>query len=88
VSMRTPPATGPLVRLARTRPAAAFLAALALVLAGLLVPGTTGAVILLALVAALATLAVRTWPVTVARTRLVRAVVLAGLLAVALAKLA
>jgi hypothetical protein len=64
----------------------AFLGALALVLVALFVPGALGAVLLLAVVAALASLMTRTWPVAPPQTRALRLLVLLILLGVALFK--
>jgi hypothetical protein len=79
--------TDPLARLARLNVTTVFLAALALVLAGLFAPGIIGGALLLVLFAALATLLVRTWPVQPPPVRALRVSVLALLLAVALVKI-
>lgn len=76
-----------LARLARTNPTGVFLAALALVLVGLLTPGVVGGVLLLALAAALVALLRLTWAVQTPTTRLIRLIMLTVLVAVALAKL-
>jgi hypothetical protein len=75
-----------LARLARINPTAAFLAALALMLAGFFLPGIVGAALLLVLGAALAALAYTTWPVQSPSTRAARIVLLVLLLAVIIAK--
>lgn len=74
-------------RLARVNPTGAFLAALALVLVGLLAPGVWGGVLLLLLAAGLVALLRLTWPVQTPRTRLIRLLMLTLLVAVALTKL-
>ncbi|MFB9235947.1 DUF6703 family protein [Plantactinospora siamensis] len=76
-----------LARLARVNPTSVFLAALALVLAGLFAPGAVGGVLLLALAVGLGALLVTTWPVQPPNTRLLRLALLTGLLAVALIKI-
>jgi hypothetical protein len=76
-----------LARLARVNPTTVFLAALVLVLAGLFAPGAVGGVLLLALAVGLAALLVTTWPVQPPGTRMLRLVLLTGLLAVALIKI-
>ena len=73
-------------RLARVRPVTAFLLALAVMLAGLFLPGVIGAALLLVLGAALAALTVTTWPVQRPATRRVRVVLLVLLLAAVVAK--
>jgi hypothetical protein len=75
-----------LARLARINPTAAFLAALALMLAGFFLPGIVGAALLLVLGAAVAALTYTTWPVQSPSTRAVRIVLLVLLLAVIVAK--
>ena len=73
-------------RLARVSPTKAFLAALALMLAGLFLPGIVGAALLFLLGAGLATLTVTTWPVQPPSTRALRVVMLVLLLAAVIAK--
>ena len=73
-----------LARVDRTK---AFLAALALGLAGLFLPVPYGPVLLLVIVVALAALMRSTWPVTPTAQRLARIVILGGLAAVALIRL-
>jgi hypothetical protein len=73
-------------RLARVNRTQAFLATLALVLVGLLVPGWFGALVLFALVGALSALVVRTAPGAAPGTVVLRLVVLAGLTVIALSK--
>jgi hypothetical protein len=75
-----------LVRLTRINPTAAFVAALVLVLAGLLLPGIVGAALLFLLGAALAALTFTTWPVQSPSTRAVRTLLLALLLAAVVSK--
>jgi hypothetical protein len=74
-------------RLARVNPTSAFLVALVVILAGLFLPGTIGALVLLVLAAGLATLLARTWPVQSPPTRAIRLVMLSLLVAVALFKI-
>ena len=81
----TPP-DKPLHRLARVNPTTAFIAALAVMLAGLFLPGIIGAALLLLLGAGLAMLTVTTWPVQTPATRAVRVLLLALLLAAVIAK--
>lgn len=73
-------------RLARVNPTTAFVVALAVMLAGLFLPGIIGGALLLLLAAALAALTLTTWPVQVPATRVVRVVLLALLFAAAVAK--
>jgi len=73
-----------LLRMDRTK---VFLGALAVALLGLFVPGAYGAVLLFAVVAALAALLSLTWHATTPGLRLFRLLVIAGLAAVATAKL-
>ena len=75
-----------LARLARINPTTAFVAALAVLLAGFFLPGIVGATLLFLLGAALAALTFTTWPVQTPSTRAVRVVLLAGLLAAIVAK--
>ena len=75
-----------LARLARINPTAAFVAALAVMLAGFFLPGIVGAGLLLVLGAALAALTYTTWPVQSPSTRAVRIVLLLLLLAVIIVK--
>jgi hypothetical protein len=74
-----------LARLSRLNRTMVFLAVLALVLAGLLLPGRFGGVMLLLVTAGLAALMAVTWQVTPPRMRAVRVLILAilGILAVA-----
>lgn len=80
------PSENLLRRLARVKPTTAFLVALALMLAGLFLPGIVGAALLLALGAGLATLTYSTWPVQPPSTRALRVLMLALLLAAVVAK--
>lgn len=73
-------------RLARVNPTTAFVAALAVMLAGLFLPGVIGAALLFLLGAALAALTFTTWPVQKPATRTVRVILLALLFAAAVAK--
>jgi hypothetical protein len=73
-------------RLARTNPTLAFLAALAVMVAGLFLPGIVGAALLLVLAAGLVALTYTTWPVQTATTRTVRVIMLGLLLAAVIAK--
>jgi hypothetical protein len=73
-------------RLARVNRTQAFLGALALMVLGLLAPGWFGAAVLFALVIAMLLILVRTAAVTRPGTLLVRLVILAGLAAIAIAK--
>ena len=82
------PSDNLLRRLARVSPTTAFLAALALLLAGFFLPGIVGAAVLFVLCAALAALTFTTWPVQTPSTRLVRVLLLVLLLAVVVAKAA
>ena len=74
-------------RLARVNPTRAFLAALALVLAGLFLPGIIGGVLLLALAVGMITLIRMTWSIQAPQTRLVRLVLLTALIGVAIFKI-
>jgi uncharacterized protein DUF6703 len=73
-----------LARVDRTK---AFLAALALGLAGLFLPVPYGPLLLLAVVVAMAVLLRTTWPVTPPAQRGARILILAGLAAIALIRL-
>jgi Family of unknown function (DUF6703) len=75
-----------LARLARINPMTAFVAALAVLLAGFFLPGIVGAAVLSLLGAALAALTFTTWPVQTASTRAVRIGLLVLLLAAIIAK--
>ena len=81
------PSDNLLRRLARVSPTAAFVVALAVMLAGLFLPGIVGALLLFALGAGLAALTFTTWPVQTRSTRAVRVVLLTLLFAVVVAKL-
>jgi hypothetical protein len=80
------PSENLLRRLARVNPTAAFLAALALMLAGLFLPGIVGAALLFVLGAGLAALTFTTWPVQPPSTRALRVLMLVLLLAAVIAK--
>ncbi|MEU4244631.1 DUF6703 family protein [Actinoplanes sp. NPDC026619] len=73
-------------RMARVNPTRAFIVALALMLAGLFLPGIVGAALLFLLAAGLAALTITTWPVQKPSTRTLRIVMLALLLAAVIAK--
>jgi hypothetical protein len=81
----TPP-DKPLRRLARVNPTTAFIATLAVMLAGLFLPGIIGAALLFLLGAGLAALTFATWPVQTPTTRAVRVLLLLLLLAAVVAK--
>ncbi|MGX6608261.1 hypothetical protein ACWKSP_40005 [Micromonosporaceae bacterium Da 78-11] len=80
------PSDNLLRRLARVNPTTAFLIALAVMVAGLLLPGIIGAALLFLLGAAMLALTVTTWPVQVPTTRAIRAVLLVLLFAAVVAK--
>ena len=82
------PSDNLLRRLARVSPTTAFVVALALLLAGLFLPGIVGAAVLFVLCAALAALTFTTWPVQTPSTRVIRVALLILLLAVVVAKAA
>jgi hypothetical protein len=84
---RDTPPTGLLPRLARVNRTVAFLVTVAVVLLGLFLPGILGGAVLFALAAGLAALLARTWPVQAPATRVLRVVVLAVLVVVALSKI-
>jgi hypothetical protein len=73
-------------RLARTNPTMAFIVALAVMVAGLLLPGIVGAALLLVLAIGLAGLTFTTWPVQTPSTRTVRMIMLGLLFAAVIAK--
>jgi hypothetical protein len=81
------PLLGRLNQLGRRKPTGVFLGALALVLAGLLLPGPVGGLLLLVLAGALGALLTVTWAHHDARTRLLRVIVLTLLVVLAVAKL-
>lgn len=80
------PSDNLLRRLARVSPTAAFVGALALLLAGLFLPGIIGAAVLFVLGVGLAVLTFTTWPVQKPATRVVRVVLLVLLFATVIAK--
>jgi hypothetical protein len=80
------PSQNLLRRLARVNPTTAFILALALMLAGLFLPGIVGAALLFLLAAGLAALTFTTWPVQPPPTRVLRVVMLVLLLAGVVAK--
>lgn len=73
-------------RLARVNPTAAFTGTLALLLAGLFLPGIVGALLLGLLAAGLIGLTATTWPVQTPATRVVRVVLLTLLVVAAVSK--
>ncbi len=73
-------------RLARVNPTTAFIGALALMLAGLFLPGIVGAALLFVLAGALAALTFTTWPVQRPATRAIRTLLLVLLLTLVVAK--
>ncbi len=73
-------------RLARVNPTTAFIVALAVMLAGLFLPGIIGAALLFVLALGLAALTFTTWPVQSPSTRAIRLILLTLLLAMVLAK--
>ncbi|MEV6346567.1 DUF6703 family protein [Actinoplanes sp. NPDC051851] len=73
-------------RLARVSPTTAFAIALALLLAGLFLPGVVGALLLAVLAVALGTLTFTTWPVQSPITRTVRLVLLSLLIVAVVSK--
>jgi hypothetical protein len=77
-----------LTRLSRLNLTSVFLGCAVVVLAGLLLPGVLGGVLLLLVAAALVTLLSLTWPHTPPRMLLVRGVILTGLVALAVLKFA
>ena len=77
-----------LARLSRVNLTSVFLAATAVVLAGLLLPGAVGGVLLLLVAGALVALLSLTWPHTPPKLLVVRAVILTGLVTFAVLKLA
>jgi hypothetical protein len=82
----TPPPDNLLRRLASVNPTTAFILALAVLLAGLFLPGIIGAALLFLLGAALVALTFTTWPVQSPGVRAVRITMLVLLFAAALAK--
>ena len=84
--MTPSPSENLLRRLAGVNPTTAFIAALAVFLGGLFLPGIVGAALLFVLAAALAALTFTTWPVQSPALRLVRLVLLGLLVAAAVAK--
>jgi prepilin signal peptidase PulO-like enzyme (type II secretory pathway) len=73
-------------RLVRVNPTIAFIAALAVLLGGLFLPGIVGAALLFALGAAAIALTATTWRVQSTPTRAIRLLLLALLFAAAAAK--
>ena len=80
------PSQNLLRRLARVNPTTAFILALALMLAGLFLPGIVGAALLFLLAAGLAALTFTTWPVQAPPTRVFRIVLLTLLVGAAVGK--
>ncbi|MEU4564858.1 DUF6703 family protein [Actinoplanes sp. NPDC023936] len=73
-------------RLARVNPTVAFAVGLAVLLAGLFLPGIVGALLLAVLAAGLGALTFTTWPVQSPITRAVRVVLLTLLVVAAVSK--
>lgn len=84
--MNPPPSASLLRRLSSVNPTTAFVAALAVFLAGLFLPGIVGSALLVALGAALVALTFTTWPVQTTPVRVIRVLMLILLFGVALAK--
>jgi hypothetical protein len=83
----TPPQSDNLLRrLAKVNPTTAFVLALAVLLAGLFLPGIIGAALLFLLGAALVALTFTTWPVQSPSVRAVRVTMLVLLFATVVAK--
>jgi hypothetical protein len=80
------PSDNLLRRLARVSPTTAFIVALAVLMAGIFLPGIVGAALLFLLWLGLASLTFTTWPVQTPSTRALRIVMLVLLLAAAVAK--
>jgi hypothetical protein len=80
------PSDNLLRKLARVNPTTALLVALAIVLAGIFLPGIVGAALLFVLAAGLTALTFTTWPVQSPPTRAVRVVLLLLLVVVAVSK--
>ena len=81
------PSENLLRRLTRINPTTAFFAALAIMLAGLFLPGIVGAALLFVLFGGLAALTFTTWPVQTTSSRSARAILLALLFAGVVLKL-
>jgi len=81
-----PPSDNLLRRLARVSPTTAFLITLAMLLAGLFLPGIIGGAVLFVLGVGLAGLTFTTWPVQKPGTRAIRVILLVLLFAAAVAK--
>jgi hypothetical protein len=81
------PSHSVLRRLARINPTVAFIGALAVMLAGLFLPGIVGAAFLVLLLAGLAALTATTWPVQTRSSRIARVVLLGLLVAGIVAKI-
>lgn len=84
--MTPPPSENLLRRLAGVNPTTAFIVALAVLLAGLFLPGIIGAALLFLLGAALVALTFTTWPVQTSAVRAVRVIMLVLLFAAVVAK--
>jgi hypothetical protein len=76
-----------LARLSQLNPTTVFLATLALVIVGLLLPRLFGGIALLAMAAGLAALLATTWAYGTPRTRIARVVILALLVVLAISRL-
>ena len=83
----TPPDSPGLIRLGRLSLPAVLLATLVYVLLALFLPGIVGGALLLVLAVALGALTARTWPVQPPRTRVIRVLILALVVAIAVAKI-
>jgi len=81
-----PPTDNLLRRLSKVNPTVAFLVALAVLLAGLFLPGIIGAALLFLLGAGLVALTFTTWPVQSVPVRAVRVTMLVLLFAAVVAK--
>jgi len=81
------PSENLLRRLTRINPMTAFFVALAIMLAGLFLPGIVGAALLFVLFGGLAALTFTTWPVQTGSSRSARVILLALLLAGVFVKL-
>jgi thiol:disulfide interchange protein len=80
------PSDNLLRKLARVNPTTALLVALAIVLAGIFLPGIVGAALLFLLAVGLVALTFTTWPVQSPPTRAIRLLLLVLLVVAALAK--
>ena len=81
------PSENVLRRLARINPTTAFFVALAVMVAGLFLPGIIGALLLFVLFAGITALTFTTWPVQATPSRVARVILLALLLALIVFKI-